>query len=86
MRLAAIAVVCGLSAFAAGTARADSCPQLMDKFLDALVKATAKDSPSADDRTTALALHDEGEELYNAGNDDECVEKLKEALDMLRRN
>ena len=86
MRLAAIAVVCGLSAFAADAARADSCPQLMDKFLDALVKATAKDSPSADDRATALALHDEGEEFYNAGNDNECVEKLKEALDMLRRS
>ena len=84
MRLAAIAVTCGLSAFAADAAWADSCPQLMDKFGDALVKATAKGSPSADDRATALALHDEGEEFYNAGNDDECVEKLKEALAILR--
>ena len=85
MRLAAIAVACALSALAAGAARADSCPQLMDKFGDALVKATANNSPSADDRATALALHDEGEEFYNAGNDAECVEKLKEALEILRR-
>jgi hypothetical protein len=83
MRLAAIAVICGLSAFATDAARADSCPKLMDKFGDALVKATAKDSPPADDRATALALHDEGEELYDAGNDDDCVEKLKEALQIL---
>ena len=75
MRLAAIAMVCGL--FSANAAWADSCPQLMDKFGDALVKATADNSPSADDRATALALHDEGEELYNAGNDDECVESSK---------
>jgi hypothetical protein len=84
MRLAAIAVVCGLSAFAADAALADSCPQLMEEFGDALVKATANDSPSVDDRATALALHDEGEELYDAGNDDDCVEKLEEALAILR--
>ena len=84
MRLAAIAVVCGLSAFAADAALADSCPQLMEEFGDALVKATANDSPPVEDRATALALHDEGEELYDAGNDDECVEKLEEALAILR--
>lgn len=84
MRLAIFAAVCGLSVFAAGTARADSCPPLMDKFDDALVKATAEDSVPFDDRAAALALHDEGEALYDAGDDDQCVEKLKEALAILR--
>jgi hypothetical protein len=81
MRLAAIAMVCGL--FSADAAWADSCPQLMDKFGDLLVKATVDDSPSADDRTMALALHDEGEALYDSGDDDGCVEKLQEALEIL---
>ena len=85
MRLAALVMACGLSAFAADAAWADSCPELMDKFGDALVKATVKNSPSADDRATALALNDEGEELYNAGNDAECAAKLKEALRILSR-
>ncbi len=84
MRIAAIAAVCGLSAFAADAALADSCPQLMEEFGDALVKATVNDSPPVEDRTTALALHDEGEELYDAGNDDDCAEKLEEALAILR--
>ena len=84
MRIAAIAVVCGLSAFAADAALANSCPQLMEEFGDALVKATVNNSPSIEDRTTALALHDEGEELYDAGNDDDCAEKLEEALAILR--
>ena len=84
MKPAIFAVVCGLSAFAANPALADSCPQLMDKFDDALVKATADDSPPFDDRATALALHDEGEALYEEGDDDQCTEKLKEALAILR--
>lgn len=81
MRLAAIAMVCGL--FSANAAWADSCPQLMDKFGDLLVKATVEDSPPAEDRAMALALHDEGEALYDSGDDDSCVEKLKEALEIL---
>lgn len=86
MRPAIFAVVCGLSAFAANPALADSCPQLMDEFGDALVKATADDSVPADDRATALALHDEGEALYDEGDDDQCTEKLKEALAILRNS
>jgi hypothetical protein len=84
MRLAAIAVVCGLSAFAADAALADSCPQLMEEFGDALVKVTADDSVPVEDRATALALHDEGEALYDAGDDDQCAGKLEEALEILR--
>ena len=83
MRLAAIAMVCGL--VSANAAWADSCPQLMDKFGDLLVKATVKDSVPADDRAMALALHDEGEALYDEGDDDACVEKLEEAIDILSR-
>ena len=86
MKPAIFAVVCGLCAFAANPALADSCPQLMDEFGDALVKATADDSVPADDRATALALHDEGEALYDAGDDDQCTEKLKEALAILRNS
>ena len=84
MRLAIFAVIFGLSAFFADAALADSCPQLMDQFDDALVKATVVDSVPFDDRATALALHDEGEALYEAGDDDQCTEKLKEALAILR--
>lgn len=83
MKPAIFALICGLSAFAANPALADSCPQLMDKFDDALVKATADDSVPFDDRATALALHDEGEALYEEGDDDQCTEKLKEALAIL---
>lgn len=82
MRLAAIVVACGVVVSTA--ARADSCPQLMDEFGDALVEATANDSPPMEDRTTALALHDEGEALYDAGDEEQCVEKLEEALEILR--
>jgi glyoxylase-like metal-dependent hydrolase (beta-lactamase superfamily II) len=81
MKLAAIAVVCGL--FSADAAWADSCPQLMDEFGDLLVKATVDDSVPVDDRALALALHDEGEALYDSGDDDQCVEKLEEALKIL---
>jgi len=81
MRLAAIAVICGM--FSADAAWADSCPQLLDKFGDLLVKVTAEDSPPADDRAAALALHDEGEALYDTGDDDGCAEKLEEALEIL---
>ena len=84
MRLAAITVVCGL--FSANAAWADSCPQLMDKFGDLLVKATAEDSVPVDDRAMALALHDEGEALYDSGDDGQCVEKLKEAIKILSRS
>jgi len=84
MRVAIFAVVFGLSAFIANAALADSCPPLMDEFGDALVKATADDSVPAENRATALALHDEGEALYDAGDDDQCAEKLKEALEILR--
>jgi hypothetical protein len=86
MRLAIFAAVLGLSAFAADAALADSCPQLMDEFGDALVKATADDSVPFDDRAAALALHDEGEALYDEGDDDQCTEKLKEALAILRNS
>ncbi len=79
MRLAIFAAVFGLSAFAAHAALADSCPQLMDEFGDALVKATVDDSVPFDDRATALALHEEGD-------DDQCTEKLKEALAILRNS
>ena len=84
MRLAAIAMVCGL--FSANAAWADSCPPLMDKFDDLLVKATAEDSVPADDRAAALGLHDEGEALYDSGDDDQCVEKLEEAIKILSRS
>lgn len=81
MRLAAIVMA---SAIVASTAaRADSCPQLMDEFGDALTTATANDSPSMEERATALALHDEGEALYDAGDEDQCVEKIEEALEIL---
>jgi glyoxylase-like metal-dependent hydrolase (beta-lactamase superfamily II) len=56
---------------------------MMEEFGDALVKATVNDSVPAEDRATALALHDEGEALYDAGDDDQCVEKLEEALKIL---
>jgi len=36
-----------------------------------------------EDRVTALALRDEGEALYDAGDDDQCAEKLEEALQIL---
>jgi len=84
MRLATIAMTCGL--FVTHAARADSCPQLMDEFGDALTQATANDSPPMEDRATALALHDEGEALYDAGDDGHCVEKLGEALEILLGN
>ncbi|HUL05803.1 MAG TPA: hypothetical protein VLV76_05685 [Candidatus Acidoferrum sp.] len=84
MRLAAIALACGL--LSANAARADSCPALMDKFGDLLVKATAEDSVPADDRAMALGLHDEGEALYESGDDDQCVEKLEEAIKILSRS
>jgi hypothetical protein len=83
MRLAAIALVGGV--LSANAAWADSCPQLMDEFGDLLVKATAEDSVPADDRAVALGLHDEGEALYDSGDDDQCVEKLKEAIKILSR-
>lgn len=82
MRLATLTATFGL--LVANSALADSCPQLMNEFGDALVEATAKDSPSAEDRAMALGLHDEGEALYDAGDDDQCVEKLQEALEILR--
>jgi hypothetical protein len=81
MRLAAIALIAGLCA--ADAALADSCPPMMEEFGDALVAATVNDTVPADDRATALALHDEGEALYDAGDDDQCAEKLEEALEIL---
>lgn len=81
MRLAAITVACGL--LSANAAWADSCPPLMDEFGDLLVKATADDSVPADDRAMALGLHDEGEALYESGDDAQCVEKLEEAIKIL---
>lgn len=81
MRLAMTAIAFGL--FTTNVALAESCPQMMEEFGDALVEATANDSPPASDRAMALALHDEGEALYDAGDEDQCVEKLDEALEIL---
>jgi hypothetical protein len=81
MKLAAIATICVL--FAAESALADSCPDAMDEFSDAAAEAADDESLLAGNRVAALALIIQAQAAYEAGDDDECTEKVEEALELL---
>jgi hypothetical protein len=81
MKLAAIAAICVF--FAAGAARADSCPEAMEEFSDAVDEAADDESVSAKSRVKALALIMQAQAAYEEGDDDECTAKVEEAMELL---